>query len=107
MGNEASIAAGALQAKAKMSQALDSVGETLKGEPAAKNPKDYGKMHQKREREFEERNAEKAHRMSELKEKWAANKKMQAKHSTDKPAFSVNKLSSGKVEEEKKNWWAK
>ena len=51
MGNEASIAAGALQAKAKMSQALDSVGETLKGEPAAKNPKDYGKMHQKRERE--------------------------------------------------------
>ena len=45
--------------------------------------------------------------MSELKEKWAANKKMQAKHSTDKPAFSVNKLSSGKVEEEKKNWWAK
>ncbi len=52
MGNEASIAAGALQAKAKMSQALDSVGETLKGEPAAKNPKDYGKMHQKREREW-------------------------------------------------------
>lgn len=51
MGNEASIAAGALQAKAKMSQALDSVDQSFQGPPVAKNNKDFTKVHQDRERE--------------------------------------------------------
>lgn len=51
MGNEASIAAGALQAKAKMSQALDSVDQSFKSPPVAKNNKDFTKVHQDRERE--------------------------------------------------------
>jgi hypothetical protein len=51
MGNEASIAASAMQAKSKLSQALDDVDKQLKGEPAPKNNTDYGKVHQDRERE--------------------------------------------------------
>lgn len=54
---------------------------------------------------FEERNTEKARRKSELQEKWAKNKKLQASQRSEQSTFSRNKLASGKSEK-KNDWWA-
>jgi hypothetical protein len=51
MGNEASIVASAMQAKSKMSQALDNVDKQFQGQPVPKNNKNYDKVHEDRERE--------------------------------------------------------